>query len=544
MSGDEDKGFFGNLMDDLFGDDEEKEEKSSGDGGSGGAGSGPSQGAEGSDGAGGMSSDDGGMSSDGQGGMSSMDDGSEGAEGMSSMDDGSAGVGGAEPNMSLAPPQGGTAVVSGGLMSTLGATDICLWPHAILRLLDVGLGDDVIPVEEPALKAGVQADFHAYYELPWFKELEFGYCQVEGETTLEFSGKLSCSEGQITPGWDQGMAVTLGKEFKTESGTWSAQPKLKFNLPTKNSDEMKHTAGIGAGGEGSVNFIMTPPNGSKEVKMVVTVEVMISAVEFEREHTHGAEWKFKYGNLEVMLSGGCQGTFKDAVGPGSSLEFVGRINGKVTVEPNWKKILQLAIEKFGEDLTFEALAAAAIPIAIVVGGIATIVIGVIEILEAWALADMRDIIIPARVSATTKGYMAGLRAESAGQSGAKVIDEKQSFEAGAAAGRARRDKVISEKCGGDGAQFDQWLSQNSSAVEAQTRAQAKVMLQKSLWTEKAAEYAGGHTTTSSQKLENQYYAWIYIIGSSPASMGGEWLSLWRSKRIACEDYPDRSAGNW
>jgi hypothetical protein len=157
---------------------------------------------------------------------------------------------------------------------------------------------------------------------------------------------------------------------------------------------------------------------------------------------------------------------------------------------------------------------------------------------------MRDEGIPARTDAATKGYMAGLRGQAEGSAAATVGDEDGAFDAGAAAGKQRRLKMIAEKCGGDASEFDNWLKANGSEVESQSRAQIKVKIQKQMWTERAAEYAGAWTKTDAEKLTDQYYAWIYIIGSSPASMGGEWMSLWNSKRVYSDEFPGRSSGSW
>jgi hypothetical protein len=246
----------------------------------------------------------------------------------------------------------------------------------------------------------------------------------------------------------------------------------------------------------------------------------------------------------VVVSGAAVGTIGDPGGLPGSFEGTLKIAGKVVVEPNWDKILKEAIKEFGKDLTFDVAATAALTVAVVAGGVATIVIGVIEILDAWELMDMRDIIIPERVSAGTKGYMDGLHGRAAGKDGITLVSATAAYDASAALGKKQREKLIAEKCEGDPAIFDRWLADHEKEVESQARGQITVKLQRQLYTQKAGEYAGSMRYSDTEKLQNQHYAWIYIIGNSPVSKGGDWLALWTKTRTPDPSHPDRTAGNW
>jgi hypothetical protein len=467
----DDKGFFGGLADSIFGDDDDTPvleparppvpappENMS------------------------VDPDRGGMSIDpDEGGMSVDDNGDTGESGrrVSENDDGDMSVDPGEGGMSIDPNEGGMSSATDGPNMSIApamdlAEDICLWPHSIIQLIDLALGNDPIntaPASPPIFGGSFEVHRYGEYSLP---KRDFQYFEIKTRGLFEVAGKWTPHDGVAVAGYDQGVVAGLQQEFKSDDQQWSVTPKLKVGFPFQKVNDKTQTAGVAIGFEAS--FLTK----CQDIPITISIEILAAAVEWERPDKN-AEWEISAGNLEATLSGAAVGTVKDPGGMFGSFEGTLKVSGKVVVEPNWSKILQEAIKQYGADLTFEAAATAALSVAIVAGGVATIVIGVMELLEAWKLTDMRDRVIPERANAGTKGYMDGIHGRAAGKSGSKLASGDAAYESCAALGKQRRLKLIAEKCENDPAILDRWLATHEKEVVYQARSIITVKLQQDLF---------------------------------------------------------------
>lgn len=207
------------------------------------------------------------------------------------------------------------------------------------------------------------------------------------------------------------------------------------------------------------------------------------------------------------------------------------------------KLLGIAIEKWGKDLGIDFGFALTLPVVVAVGGLVSIVWMTRELLDAWSMEDLRTRIVPQCTSAGTQGYMEGLRGTNEGDPGASVNDPATARDAYAALGYKKRLELITSKCNNDAGAFTRWVNDHSSEIEGQTRSQLTVLVKKKLFAAKAAEYKGS-AWSDGEALTNQKLAWTAIIGNSPKSMGGEWLTLWLQHRTFAAGFEERSAGHW
>lgn len=533
MSGDEDKGFLGNLMNDLFGDDEEEESGGSGDGGSGGAGSGPKPN-EGAEGAG---SDDGGMSSEDDGGMCSEDDGSAA---LSRADGATPGTGRRVSENDDGP--------SGGLLESL-ATDISLWPHSIIRLIDAALGADPDLPPSPMGSLGERAyDVRLHYGLQdWFKHVD-NWGQVDkGWAKFTFDGGIDL-EGTWTPlddaapgtvSYDRGIQGSVN--LWSSSSTWFEQSAdLQCGVPSHNDESHgEDNAALAFQYEATITAAI-----DKSVNLILDFKAVFNAFEVKRKKgtttwVRGGIAKIEAtlsllgGKRPVILSGPF-GTFRGSLG----------IYAEVEVQPNYEKLLLKAIAEFGKDLGVDAGALISIPVIAVVGGVTSVVWGISELLDAWQMEDLHKTIVPECTTSATNGYMEGLHGTNEGDSGSRVSDADSAHDAYAAAGYKKRMELITQKCNNDGDAFDKWVNEHHAEIEKQARGEISVRVKQELFAGKADSYKSALLTNNGQALTNQYYAWVAIIGSSPKAMGGSWLTLWTKHRTFAADFPERSVGDW
>lgn len=102
-------------------------------------------------------------------------------------------------------------------------------------------------------------DFHQYISLDG-PQGDYKYATIKSGFQVEFAGKFSFFEGKasLTPAWDDGLGLTLSKEFKSSS--WKLEPKLKFQTPVdvtgKDEDKAKTWAQISGGAEGSYTWVI------------------------------------------------------------------------------------------------------------------------------------------------------------------------------------------------------------------------------------------------------------------------------------------------
>jgi hypothetical protein len=543
MSGDEDKGFFGNLFDDVFGDDEdeEKDPGSPGDGGSGGSGGSGGASSVGNDGAEGASSDDG----SGQRAPEEelpIEDGEEEGFGTRTTEaddsDGTAGV----DNL------GKSASGLGVLLDTLGATDIALWPHAVIQLIDVAL-DGKLDLPATPVVGEHEYEVRLHYGLQdWNKANKlFGtfnpsWAKVTLDAGIDLDGvwkPASKDEAPGKPAYDRGLSLAV--ELWAKDTSWIEQSgEIQWGVPLHN-DESHNEDSVALAFQYEVKFIFR--KGSK-LELPVDLKIVFNAIEFER--TKGSTIWNRAGVAKIEATLTCSAGSKYVTFEGPYGEFKGTIGiyGEAEVEPNYEKILKLAIEKWGQNLAIDTGTLLTLPVVTVVGGVLGVVWGIRELLDAWSMEDLRDKVVPQCTNAGTQGYMDGLRGKSEGNSGASATDPDTARDAYAAAGYKKRLELITSKCNNDADAFTRWVNEHSAEIEKQTRGQINVLVKKQLWAAKAADYAGALVTNKGQALTNQYYAWVAVIGNSPKAKGGEWLDLWLKHRTFAPDFKERSAGDW
>ena len=426
--------------------------------------------------------------------------------------------------------------------------DIPVWPHSVLELTaaDVAPSDETEtePAEAPEDKPlGPAIDINRHdtlIEVDW----SFKYVKVKGSLSLHLEGKLSPKEAQVTSGWDQGLFVALANEFKW--GDWTVEPEIKFKRPVEEKDDPdNYLVEI----EGACTASRAWSCG-EHIQGIASVEVALVAGKLGKSKTDPeAKWECEAGEVTVTISSGYKGTV-DTTDEGFPGSFEGSvsIDGQVAGEPEWDEIIESYVEEWGADLTCEVVADLVLAASVVAGAILTLVVNGAIIWSAWKLEETRDVTIPTLADSATSGFMDGVAGTNSGDPAAKMADADSAYKAGAAQGTKKRSDIVANKCDGDASKFDDWLKTHQDEVKSQAHDSFTEKLQIDLWTERAKDAAGSWKRSlpggDAQALEDQYYAWIYIIGDCPVSRGGKWLNLWLANRVDVTDNPDRSAGNW
>ena len=388
-------------------------------------------------------------------------------------------------------------------------------------------------------------DFHQYLDFPGPKGASYGYFEVESSgLQIEFAGKFTPQNSTIiaTAGWDNGLGLTLSHEFK--DGAWKLEPKLKFQTPIDVSgddpDKSKTWVQISGGAEGSYSW----SNG-----FAVALEILLIGLKVSKEP--GGKWEHEEGSLDCTANANWTGSLTVDLG---KFEGTVKVSGKLGLKPEWGEIFKQLLEKYGEDLAIDVIIELAIDLSMVAGGIFAIVIAFQSIFDTMELERMRDETIPKLTDATAQGYLDGVNGKEDGKPDSEDPDMKSAYSAGLAAGSNKRATIITYKCSGDAGRFDEWLAKNVDELTSHVRAQTKEKLQKDMWTYKADGYAGSWKRvlpgSDGMTQNDQYYAWIFIIGfDSPKQMGASWHKLWLDHRVynGSESptlWPGRNDGDW
>jgi hypothetical protein len=433
--------------------------------------------------------------------------------------------------------------------------DIPVWPHAVLQLTPEDVAPEIEPTEPQEEKEEPNNAFQINYSGRLLEPIEWTvkYGKLTGQLEGKVSGTVTPKEATYTSGWDKGIFTSFAKEFKW--GDWTSELEIKLGKPVEEKEEgkeeKKYLVEVEISGKTSREWsagtlLDTEVSGEAEVELAASF-IKIG----KPRDDDNASWKPEAPEAKASVSGSTTGKY-DLTDWGYPGTFDGTfgIEASLTFESDYTTAIEDLIKDWGEELTCDVAADLVLAFSTVAGGVAAIVVNWMIILEGDELESMRSSTIPALTSSATQGFMDGVSGSSQGDSTAQITDPDHANAAGAAAGAKKRSEVISNKCGGDASMFDNWLQQgtNKQDVENAARASIQATIEESLWVAKAKEYAGSMKRKlpggDGMTLHDQYMAWVYICGDSPASRGGKWLQTWLEYRIEDSDEPDRSAGNW
>jgi hypothetical protein len=445
------------------------------------------------------------------------------------------------------------------------AQDITMWPHSTLQMDPSEVTPDTdqeAPESAPVLNQTLTVGWTHKWPPKKF-DIEDVKCEIE--VTFSIQGSYAPTEEgtvQSQATFDnQGFTEALSTDI--EWGDWEIEPKLEFGKPkqkkkdgAQSDDPPPWEVAI----DGSCSFTRKFTSDTLDwLKGEAKITFTAVGLELTKEQPKAGAapdpdddmggWTCEAGEIKISGSGGgnVSGDFP------AGWAFPGHAELAVELEIEGKGELDLlklavnkAMETYGTDLGCDALIGLAIPLAIVVAGVASIVVACEAIFEIWELEDMRDETIPSLRDKATQGYMDGLNGLNEGDEKAKVSDEKQAGAAGACAGTKKRKDIIAKKCNGDPSLFDDWMTQNGDQVQQQASAKFQETIEVNLWTQKAKEYADAWSRSlpggDYQALKNQQHAWLCIIQNPPTP--GKWMDLWLSLRVNDSTDPGLRDGNW
>ncbi|MBK9577122.1 MAG: hypothetical protein IPK50_04430 [Fibrobacterota bacterium] len=358
----------------------------------------------------------------------------------------------------------------------------------------------------------------------------------EVKFAIEVSGKVGKSatwSGAVSHAFSkdsvqQGLSGAVTKSLKLDS-EWTMDVSGKASA----ARGLKFEDGVSFTAEAKVGCEIVFQKKVGDATWAFSLEVTLGLYEFSWKF--GGELKSEWP-LTVEIAGGVA-----YGGPWNIMEFAfdGSVKGTLSakVRPNWKMIAADVAKSFAPELL--SLGALAIPLAIVVGGVATIAVNVTALMAVWELKDTRDSI--KRVTdETTRGYMDGLRGFASSKEAPKIEDAANAYNAGVAAGSNRREEVIRDHCGGEKIYFSDWLMDNSDKVREEVWSQTRTRLVTAAWN----RIGPNHSGTATMVLQEQKWDWIYIVGNNPQSLGESWVKLWKDVRREDPDNPRLSDGFW
>lgn len=398
------------------------------------------------------------------------------------------------------------------------------------------------------LGGGIQVQFT--YSLPANKAFKDklksqfannGYFEVKDtKLQVEVMGRVSRAstvgvvEGtEVSKHFQKSISGSFSETF--DAGTFSIKvtPKAKFAITKRDlikdgKVDLKGALRIDL--KAGVEVLVKIPIDKASLNFAVEISLVFFQLDWTTEGITGGAMM-----VEGLLSGSVQGRWS-AYGYNfdGSVKFV----GGVTVDPQWRKIGAELLKQFPGELA--AVGAALIPVAIVVGGIATITVNMAALMKVWAIKDARDKI--ARASReTARGYLDGIRGYQPRSTSTVVDRDETAYEAGLASGANERAKLLREQFEPKGVLIGDWLAEHAEEAAVNAASQVQQKMSRAAW----LSFGSDHWGTDGMVLNAQKWDWYYIYGGTcPQKMGGDYLNLWNQVRREDSSQPELSAGKW